>query len=193
MDCNNVGKLIFSLRKEKGMTQKQLADVMNISDKTISKWERGLGCPDVSLLQELSEILGINVERILAGKLEPNRADIGNMKKIKFYVCPVCNNVVTATGEAKVSCCGRKLLALVAKKADEEHRLNIEIIEDEFYITFDHEMSKSHYISFIAYVDCDRILLIKLYPEQSGEIRFPRMNGRKFYFYCNRHELWVNG
>ena len=104
-----------------------------------------------------------------------------------------CNNVVTATGEAKVSCCGRKLLPLVTKKADEEHRLNIEIIEDEFYITFDHEMSKSHYISFIAYVDCDRILLIKLYPEQSGEIRFPRMNGRKFYFYCNRHGLWFHG
>ena len=52
MDCSKIGKLIYNLRKEKDMTLKQIADLMNISDKTISKWERGLGCPDISLLPE---------------------------------------------------------------------------------------------------------------------------------------------
>lgn len=85
MDCNKVGNLIFKLRKEKRMTQKQLADIMNISDKTNSKWERGLGCPDVSLLRELSQIFNVHIEKILSGDLESNNQDGGNMRKIKFY------------------------------------------------------------------------------------------------------------
>jgi DNA-binding XRE family transcriptional regulator/desulfoferrodoxin (superoxide reductase-like protein) len=193
MDCNKVGKLIFSLRKENRMTQKQLADAMNISDKTISKWERGLGCPDVSLLRELSEILDVNIERILLGNLEPNDADGGNMKKVKFYVCSNCGNTLTATGEAEVSCCGRKLVPLVPNLADEIHKLTVEEVENDFYVTFTHEMSKTHYISFIAYVTCDRALLIRLYPEQNGEVRFPKMYGGKIYYCCNQHGLWVNG
>lgn len=192
MDCMNVGKLIFSLRKEKGMTQKQLADAMNISDKTISKWERGLGCPDVSLLHELSEILSVNIERILLGDLEPNDADGGNMKKVKFYVCPDCGNILTATGEAEVSCCGRKLVPLIPKPADEIHKLTVEEVEDDYYVTFTHEMSKIHYLIFVAYVSYDRVLLIKLYPEQNGEVRFPKLYGGKIYFCCNQHGLWVN-
>jgi len=193
MDCNKVGKLILSLRKESRMTQKQLADAMNISDKAISKWERGLGCPDVSLLRELSEILDVNIERILLGNLEPNDADGGNMKKVKFYVCSNCGNTLTATGEAEVSCCGRKLVPLVPNLADEIHKLTVEEVENDFYVTFTHEMSKTHYISFIAYVTCDRALLIKLYPEQNGEVRFPKMYGGKIYYCCNQHGLWVNG
>ena len=192
MDCNKVGKLILSLRKEKCMTQKQLADKMNISDKTISKWERGLGCPDVSLLRELSEILGVNIEKILLGNLNPNDTDGGNMKKVKFFVCPKCGNILTATSEAEIFCCGRKLDPLIPKPSDENHKLNVEEVEDDFYITFTHEMTKTHFISFIAYVSYDRVLLIRLYPEQGGEVRFPKMFGRKLYFYCNQHGLWVN-
>ena len=191
MDCINVGKLIRDLRKEKEMTQKQLADAMNISDKTVSKWERGLGCPDVSLLPGLSLILGINIERILLGDLEPSDANGGNMKRLKFYVCPLCGNVMTATGEAEISCCGRKLAPLTPKKADDEHMLNVEQIENDYYITFAHEMSKAHYISFVAYVTYDKVLLVKLYPEQGSELRFPQMFGGKLYYYCNQHELWV--
>lgn len=192
MDCNKVGELILGLRKEKEMTQKQLADAMNISDKTISKWERGLGCPDVSLLRELSDILGVNIEKILLGNLEPNDADGGNMKKIKFYVCPNCGNVLTATGEGEVFCCGRKLAELIPKLADEKHELTVEEVENDFYITFNHEMSKSHFISFVAYVCYDRVLLIKLYPEQNAEVRFPAMRKGKIYFYCSQHGLLVN-
>ena len=193
MDCSKVGKLIFGLRKEKGMTQKQLADAMNISDKTISKWERGLGCPDVSLLRGLSEVLNVDIEKILLGDLEPNNADGGNMKKIKFYMCPNCGNTLTSTGESDVSCCGRKLMPLIPKPVDEIHKLTVEEIENDFYITFTHEMSKKHYISFIAYVAYDRVLFVKLYPEQGSEVRFPKMYRGKIYMCCNQHGLWVNG
>lgn len=191
MDCNKVGRLILDLRKEKKMTQKQLADAMNISDKTISKWERGYGCPDVSLLNELSEVLNVNIEKILLGDLEPNNADGGNMKKIKFYMCPNCGNVITATGEAEISCCGRKMTALVPKPADEEHYLNVEKVENDYYITFPHEMKKEHYISFVAYVTYDKILLVRLYPEQGGEVRIPTLHRGELYFGCSRDGLWV--
>jgi DNA-binding XRE family transcriptional regulator len=192
MDCNKVGKLISGLRREKCLTQKQLADTMNISDRTISKWERGLGCPDISLLQELSKVLGVNIEKILSGDLEPKDADRGNMKRMKFYICPTCGNILTSTGEAEPSCCGRKLHALIPKPVDDLHRLAVETVEDDYYITFSHEMKKSHYLSFIACVDSDRILLVKLYPEQSGEVRFPKMYGGRIYFGCTQHGLWVN-
>ena len=192
MDCSKVGKLIFGLRKEKGMTQKQLADAMNISDKAISKWERGLGCPDVSLLRELSVVLNADIEKILLGDLEPNNADGGNMKKIKFYMCPNCGNILTSTGESDVSCCGRKLVPLIPKPAEGIHKLTVEEIEEDYYVTFKHEMSKKHYISFIAYVACDRVLFVKLYPEQGSEVRFPKMYRGKIYLCCNQHGLWVN-
>ena len=125
------------------------------------------------------------------GNLEPNDADKGNMKKIKFYVCPTCGNILTATGEGEVFCCGRKLAELVPKIEDETHRLNVEQIEDDFYITFDHEMSKTHFISFVACAAHDRMLLVKLYPEQAAEVRFPVMRKGQIYFYCNQHGLWV--
>ena len=191
MDCKKVGTLILQLRKEKHLTQKELADGMHISDKTISKWERGFGCPDVSLLHELSELLHVDIEKILSGDLDPNHADGGNMKKLLFYRCPTCGNILTSTGEASISCCGRKLSAMKANQMDAEHQLTVEHIEDELYITFTHEMSKTHFISFLAYVTCDRVLLVKLYPEQSGEVRFPRMSGGKLYLCCNQHGLWV--
>ena len=126
MDYEKVGNLILQLRKEKNMTQKQVADLLNISDKTISKWERGLGCPDVSLLSELSKIFDINIEKILLGDLEPNDMDGGNMKRIKFYVCPNCGNIITSTGEGEMSCCGRKLKALTPSIIDDNHEISVE-------------------------------------------------------------------
>ena len=190
LDCEKVGKLILFLRKENKMTQKQLGDILRISDKTISKWERGMGCPDVSLLQEISNFFGVNIEKILLGNLEPNDTDGGNMKKIKFYVCNNCGNILTSTGQGEISCCGRKLMPLISKKSDENHSVNVEEIENDFYLTFNHEMEKNHYISFVAHVTYDRVLLIKLYPEQYGEIRFPKTHRGKIYFFCSQHGLW---
>lgn len=193
MDCSKVGKLILNLRKEKRMTQKELDDTMNISDRTISKWERGVGCPDVSLLHELSHILGVNIEKILAGDLEPNGADGGNMKKVKFYVCPTCQNTLFGTGEAEVSCCGRKLIPLISQYENSQHEMIVNEVEDDLYITIQHEMTKEHFISFVAYVLTDRVLFVKLYPEQMAEVRFPKMYGGDIYFYCNKHGLRKKG
>lgn len=193
MDCGKVGALILSLRKEKNMTQKDVANKMNISDKTISKWERGLGCPDVSLLGDLSKTLGVNIEKILLGDLEQKDADGGNMKRIKFYVCKSCANVITSTSEAEISCCGRKLEALIAKPEDETHKITVTDIENDYYITIKHEMSKTHYISFVSYVSCDRVLLVKLYPQQNVELRIPKMYAGELYAYCNEHGLMVKG
>ncbi len=195
MDCNKVGNLILQLRKEKNLTQKQLAYLLNISDKTVSKWERCIGFPDVSLLPNLSKIFDINIEKILLGDLNENNLDGGNMKRIKFYVCPNCNNIITSTGEGEMSCCGRKLKQLSPIIINDEHNIEIEEVENDYYVTIDHEMTKSHYISFVAYVTYDKVLLMKLYPEQSPTVRFPRLCGKfergKFYIYCNQHGLLV--
>ncbi len=199
MDCNKVGNLLKALRNEKDMTQKQLAERMHLSDKTISKWERGLGCPDVSLLGELSKLFEVNIEKILLGDLELNDMETGNLKRIKFYVCPNCGNVISTTGDAELSCCGRKLAPLVAKPADETHRVTIQDDDGEYYITFDHEMTKAHFISFVAYVSSDRSLFVRLYPEQTAALRLPKLSGgklgkkfgSKLYYYCSKDGLWV--
>lgn len=190
MDCKKIGSLIYELRKDKNMTQKQIADLMNISDKTISKWERGLGCPDISLLPELSQILGVSIEQILSGEINLNDLVGGNMNKLKFYVCPQCGNLITATGNATISCCGKMLEALVAKKAEEGHKLNIEPVEDELYVTANHEMKKEHYISFVAYVKGDRAFITKQYPEWNMQFRFRKSGHGKLYFYCTNHGLF---
>lgn len=193
LDCSKVGALLFRLRKEQGLTQKQVADRLNLSDKTISKWERGLGCPDVSLLAELSNLFEIHIEKILNGNLEPNALDSGNLRRLKFYVCPVCGSVVTNSGNAEVSCCGRRLSSLNPKPADKEHQVTVEDTDGESYVTFHHEMKKDHYISFAAYVTNEKLLLVKLYPEQEASVRLPRMGkfGVKLYYCCNRHGLYV--
>ena len=102
MDCTKTGGLIRALRREKGLTQLQLAEKLRVSDKAVSKWERGCGCPDVSLLPELSGILGVELEKLLSGELDVNDPVGGNMKNLKFYVCPDCGNITTASEEAAV-------------------------------------------------------------------------------------------
>lgn len=190
MDCTKIGQLILYLRTEKKMTQKQLADAMNISDRTISKWERGLGCPDVSLLNELSGILGVNIEKILSGYLESNDTNGGNMRKIKFYVCPICSNILFGIGEAEISCCGRILTSLNVNLGDNIHIINIDEVDGDYFVTVNHEMSKEHFISFAAYVAYDRVLLIKLYPEQNAEFRIQGISKDNLYVYCNKHGLY---
>lgn len=190
MDCEKMGELIRSLRIECGLTQKQLANAMDISDKTVSKWERGLGCPDISLLPELSALLKVNIEKILEGDLNPNEFVGGNMRKTQFYVCPECGNIMTSTGNAEISCCGRKLEALISEKATEKHVLQLETIEDEWYVETAHEMTKAHYISFVAFVTGEKIYLVKQYPEWGIHLRLPKMGHGKLYHYCTQHGLF---
>jgi len=189
MDCAKIGKLIYSLRKEKQLTQQQLADCMNISDKAVSKWERGHGCPDVSLLPELSEILGVNLEVLLSGKLDSNELVGGNMKKLKFYVCPVCGNLFTATEAAAISCCGKKLQIMELHKAVESEKLSVERVENDYFISTDHEQTREHYISFVALLTGDSIMLRKQYPEWDVQTRIPVFGHGMLVWYCTRHGL----
>lgn len=186
----NVGNIIRELRTERGMTQKELADKMNISDKTVSKWERGLGCPDVSLLSELSDLLEVDIGKLLSGDLAPNDFVGGNMKKTKYYVCPKCNNILLCTGEAEVSCCGRKIDQQKMQKAAENEMLSVEVIEDNWYITAAHPMNKEHYISFIAFATGDRVQIIKQYPEWDMQVRIPKRGHGMLIWYCTRHGLF---
>ena len=123
MDQEKVGRIIKTLRKDKGMTQRELSEMLNVTDRAVSKWERGLGCPDVSLLTSLSEIFSVDIESIIEGDMEENEKRSGNMKRTKFYVCPICGNVITSSDNANVSCCGRKLEALEDKKSMDEEIL----------------------------------------------------------------------
>ena len=190
MDLNKNGKLLCDLRKAKGMTQKEVADKLGVVPKTVSKWETGHGFPDVSTVSALADILGVSEKTILSGDLEQNLESANNMKRTKFYVCPHCGSFLQGTGNGQVVCCGKQLEALTAVSADDEHTINISEIEDDYYIEFNHEMTKEHYISFVSYVRFDRVLTVKLYPEQDCAVRFPKMYGGKIYFYCSKHGLF---
>ena len=190
MDNEKIGKLIYGLRKERNMTQLQLAEILHISDKTVSKWERGQGCPDISLLVDLSCVLGVDMEKLLSGQLDANEERGGNMKKLNFYVCPECGNVITAMTEAGISCCGKKLQPLEAVKAPDEERLLVENIENDYYISSDHPMLKEHYISFVALLTGDTLTLKKQYPEWDLQVRIPGRTHGKLIWYCTEHGLF---
>lgn len=190
MDYQKIGGLILRLRKEKGLTQCQLAERLNVGDKAVSKWERGAGCPDVSLLPSIAEIFGVDLESILKGTLSENGVEGGNMKKLKFFVCPTCGNLLTAVSEASVSCCGKKLVPLVAKKAQDDEKLSVEHIENDYFISSDHEMTKEHYITFVALLTGDAVIIRKQYPEWDLSTRIPRISHGMLYWHCVDHGLF---
>ena len=190
MDCKKIGNLIAHLRHEKGYTQKQLADKLRLSDKAVSKWERGLGCPDISILTDLSDILGVDLQDMLNGSLPPNDLVGGNMKKSKFYVCPQCGNISVCTGQAQLSCCGRILTEAQPQKADAMHDLTAEIVEDDWFISSEHEMTKDHFISFVAFVTGDRVQLIKQYPEWNLQVRIPKRTHGTLVWHCTKDGLF---
>ena len=195
MDKYVTGAVIRKLRENKNMTQEELAEKVFVSSKAVSKWETGQGFPDISLIEPLAQALGISVIELLSGEDIRNCNRSSNMLRGKFYVCPVCGNVIHATGESVVSCCGITLPPLEPETVDEasedEHKINVETVEDEYYVTVDHEMTKDHYISFLAAVSDQGIQLVKLYPEGNCETRFRKYCIRKIYAYCNRHGLFM--
>lgn len=184
------GKTMKELREKRGMTQKELADRICVSDKTISKWETGKGLPDIAIIEDLARALGTSVAELLTGELRVNENRSGNMKKMNFYVCPICGNIITSVGEGSFSCCGVTLPRLEAEACEADHQICLEEIEQEYYITLNHPMSKEHYISFLAYVTAESVEIVKLYPEQDVSIRFRKKGHGAFYAYCNRHGLF---
>ena len=191
MDRYVTGAVIRRLRDAKKMTQEELAEKIHVSSKAVSKWETGAGFPDVSLLEPLAEALGISVIELLSGEDVQNRNRASNMLKGRFYVCPVCGNVVRSAGEAVVSCCGITLPPQEAEAPDEEHAVRVETLEDEYYVTLAHPMTKDHYISFLAAVSDQGLQFVKLYPEGGAEARFKRSRVRKICAYCSHHGLFA--
>ena len=184
------GGTIKALREQRNLTQAELADKIGVSSKTVSKWETAKGLPDITLLQPLAAALGVSVIELMNGEPIANQNVSGNMLRSKFYVCPLCGNIIHTTGAALVGCCGITLPALEAEEPDEDHGVTIEHVEDEHFITVPHPMTKGHYISFIASVTSDRLQMVKLYPEGNPETRL-QLRGRGYlYYYCNQHGLF---
>lgn len=190
MDRYITGSVIRRLRESKNMTQEGLAQKLHVSSKAISKWETGQGLPDISLLEPLAQALGISVIELFSGEDVRNQNRAANMLRERFYVCPVCGNVIQVSGEAVISCCGIALPPLEAEDPDEQHLIRIEEVEDEYFVTVEHPMTKAHYLSFFAALSDQGVQLIKLYPEGSAEARFKRNRVKWILAYCNHHGLF---
>ena len=184
------GAVIKELREKNNLTQAELAEQLRVSDKTISKWETGKGYPDVSLLEPIAKVFGVSITELISGNTVNNVNISANMLRSKFYVCPVCGNAIHSMGEAVIHCHGITLTPCQPEETDEHHMIFIERVEDEYFIRIEHDMTKQHYISFIAGLSSDKIQMIKLYPEGNAEGRI-KINGvRKLFFYCNRDGLF---
>lgn len=184
------GAVIRKLREKNNMTQAELAVRLNVSDKTISKWETAKGYPDISLLEPIAKVFGISITELISGNAVSNVNVSANMLRSRFYVCPVCGNVIHTMGEAVINCHGVLLTPAQAEETDEQHKIFIEKVEDEYYVRIEHDMTKKHYISFVAALSSDKIQMIKLYPEGNPEARF-KINGvKKIFFYCNKDGLF---
>ncbi|MBP5567709.1 MAG: helix-turn-helix domain-containing protein [Treponema sp.] len=190
MDNYITGATIKRLREEKALTQDELSQKIFVSNKTVSKWENGHGLPDISLLEPLAKALDISVIELFSGNEVRNQNRSFNMKKVLFYTCPVCGNVIQTTGQAVISCCGITLPPLEAEENDDEHAFTIQTVEDEYFVSLDHPMTKDHYISFIAAVYDNGVEFIKLYPESAAQARFKISRAKFFVAYCNHHGLF---
>ena len=166
------GKTIRELREKREMTQRELAEKIQVSDKTVSKWETEKGLPDIGIIEELAKALGVSLAELLTGDYRENENVSANMKKLHFYVCPVCGNIITSVGQGSFSCCGISLPEQTAEPCAEEHFLQVETVDGEYAVTMEHAMTKGHYISFVAYVTSNGVQLVKLYPEQDITVRF---------------------
>ena len=189
MNAYVTGQTIKMLREKKNMSQAKLAEMLSVSDKAISKWETGKGFPDITLLEPLSKALGVSVAELMNGNTINNKNKSANMLRSSFYVCPVCGNVITSTGNALVSCCGVTLSPLEAEEGEAEDGILIKRIENEHFVQIENPMTKEHYISFVSYVTSDRVQTVKLYPETDASCRFPVCGRGYIFYYCNRHGL----
>ena len=196
------GSTIKSLREKQNLTQAELAKLLCVSDKTISKWETGRGFPDITFLEPLSKFLKVSIIELLSGNEIINQNKNSNLRKSNFFTCPICGNVIFSVGNALISCCGIQLLPLEVENLSQnkneensnnfinEHKINLENIEDEIFVNLNHPMEKNHFISWIASISFDSVIITKLYPEQNAECRFKKRGQLKIFAYCNRHGLF---
>jgi len=189
MDNSKIGQLIRGLRKEQRLTQQQLAQKMHISNKTVSKWECGLGCPDISLWADLSALLNVDIGQMIQGEMVINRPDSGNLRHLRFYVCPSCQNILFSTGNATLICCGRGLTPLHADKSICLPDMTVQTTDEGYFVSIAHEMTRAHFLLFAAYIHSDKLFFTRLYPEQNAELHLPYYRGGTLCLYCTKHGL----
>ncbi|MBQ9082781.1 MAG: helix-turn-helix domain-containing protein [Clostridia bacterium] len=189
MDNYITGAAIRRLHEKKGLTQQQLASELCVSSQAVSKWENAKGLPDITLIEPLAAALGVSVMELMSGDTVSNQNISANLMWSEFYVCPLCGNVIHTVGDTVISCCGITLPPLEAETPDEYHCVSVQQVEDEHFLTVHHEMTKAHFISFVAYVTADRIQFVKFYPEGNAETRLNLRGRGLLYLYCNKHGL----
>lgn len=183
------GKIIKELREKKNLTQSELADMIGVTDKAISKWETAKGLPDITLINPIAKALDISVIELISGDYVINSNKAGNIERSELYVCPICGNIIHSMGKAVITCCGITLPELEAEEVNDTHKIIIENVEDELFIRIKHEMTKEHYISFAAYSIYNKFEIIKLYAEGESAVRIPNLKNATLYIYCNKHGL----
>ncbi len=96
------GTTIKTLQEKKQYTQNRLAQLLGVSDKAVYKWGTGKGLPDITLIEPLAKALGVSVIELMAGQQTENRNISANLLRSKFYACPICGNVLYASGNAEI-------------------------------------------------------------------------------------------
>lgn len=190
MNAKKTGSLIRSLRIKKGLTQKELAHMICVTDKAVCKWEKGRGCPNITLISQLSKVLGVDIQSILQGYLDKNKKIGENMNHLKFYKCPTCGNLVTSIKSVELSCCGNKLSPVSAQtRSEPEYQPVIQEFDGQYSIKFNHPMTKSNYISQVIVVRYDQIMTVNLYAESEAIITIPQVRGIRLFVITNKSEL----
>ncbi len=190
MNAEKTGSLIRSLRIKKGLTQKELAQMICVTDKAVCKWEKGRGCPNITLISQLSKVLEVDIQSILQGYLDKNKKIGENMNHLKFYKCPTCGNLVTSIKSVELSCCGNKLSPVSAQtRSEPEYQPVIQEFDGQYSIKFNHPMTKSNYISQVIVVRYDQIMTVNLYAESEAIITIPQVRGIRLFVITNKSEL----
>lgn len=190
MNAEKTGSLIRSLRIKKGLTQKELAQMICVTDKAVCKWEKGRGCPNITLISQLSKVLEVDIQSILQGYLDKNKKIGENMNHLKFYKCPTCGNLITSIKSVELSCCGNKLSPVSAQtRSDPEYQPVIQEFDGQYSIKFNHPMTKSDYISQVIVVRYDQIMTVNLYAESEAIITIPQVRGIRLFVITNKSEL----
>ena len=190
MNAEKTGNLIRSLRIKKGLTQKELAHMICVTDKAVCKWEKGRGCPNITLISQLSNVLEVDIQSILQGYLDKNKKIGENMNHLKFYKCPTCGNLVTSIKSVELICCGNKLSPVSAQtRSDPEYQPVIQEFDGQYSIKFNHPMTKSNYISQVIVVRYDQIMTVNLYAESEAIITIPQVRGIRLFVITNKSEL----
>lgn len=202
MNAEKTGKVIFEARMKKGLTQKELAQLICVTDKAVCKWEKGHGCPDITVLHALSHALGIDIQSLLTGELSASPAQGGNLKKLRLYRCADCGNLVTSTKEIELSCCGKRLEQMPAcnlKTASPENSMKtrqmnwfepeVQEFDGQYALKFNHPMTKENYISNFVYVQYDRATVINLFAQQEAQVILPQIRGIKLFAVTSSNEI----